>query len=146
VLDNKKRTFENGQLESVSEVIGNLKRLKIDARMYSKRKDELQDTVQRLMESAVSFSNKREDPMALEKDPLTATNAQAPLWVPDISRNNCMVCEIAFSFVRRRHHCRGCGRLLCSDCSRWKIPMPNFGFFDPQKSCQECYKKFSSQF
>lgn len=40
----------------------------------------------------------------------------APYWVPDTQSNKCMRCAIKFSIIRRRHHCRACGQLLCSNC------------------------------
>lgn len=141
----QKRTFENGQLESVSEVVENLRRLKMDAKMYSRRKDELHDTVKRLIEAA-SSTLRRDDPMVLGQDPLMTSAVQAPLWVPDQSRTNCMVCNQSFSFMRRKHHCRGCGRLLCNDCTPHRISMPRIGFFQPERACTECFKKYSSEF
>ena len=49
----------------------------------------------------------------------------APRWVPDNEKNNCMICERPFkSVLRRKHHCRKCGRLVCGDCSR-KRTFPN---------------------
>jgi Ca2+-binding EF-hand superfamily protein len=53
-------------------------------------------------------------------------------WVPDGCSNVCMQCAVGFWLLRRRHHCRGCGWLLCDDCSSYKQPLstiitPNFG-------------------
>ncbi|XP_058467089.1 zinc finger FYVE domain-containing protein 9 [Malaya genurostris] len=39
-----------------------------------------------------------------------------PFWVPDNSTNFCMQCNNKFSLIKRRHHCRACGQLLCSAC------------------------------
>lgn len=36
-------------------------------------------------------------------------------WRKDESRTACSYCHKPFSFVRRRHHCRRCGDLFCSD-------------------------------
>jgi hypothetical protein len=40
-------------------------------------------------------------------------------WVPDCFADNCMLCEEEFSFFFRRHHCRSCGIVICSNCSEW---------------------------
>lgn len=40
-------------------------------------------------------------------------------WVPDCLADNCMLCEEEFSFFFRRHHCRSCGIVICSECSEW---------------------------
>lgn len=36
-----------------------------------------------------------------------------PTWVPDELAPQCMACSAAFTVVRRRHHCRNCGK-VCS--------------------------------
>ena len=34
-----------------------------------------------------------------------------PQWIPDEQTTHCMSCKVAFTFVRRRHHCRNCGKV-----------------------------------
>jgi len=36
----------------------------------------------------------------------------APVWVPDASAPRCMHCDCRFTFTRRRHHCRACGKVM----------------------------------
>ena len=38
-----------------------------------------------------------------------------PIWIPDAK--TCMRCGRGFSWRRRRHHCRLCGRCVCASCS-----------------------------
>jgi hypothetical protein len=40
-----------------------------------------------------------------------------PVWIPDGKTNECMRCGKLFGWRRRRHHCRLCGRCVCSACS-----------------------------
>ena len=39
------------------------------------------------------------------------------LWVDDNKETNCFGCKTFFNMFRRKHHCRGCGRIFCSNCS-----------------------------
>lgn len=40
-------------------------------------------------------------------------------WVLNNSMSVCMSCEHSFKFlVRRKHHCRACGNLICYKCSK----------------------------
>ena len=39
----------------------------------------------------------------------------APVWISDDSVSMCMGCMTHFSFSRRRHHCRGCGKVINTD-------------------------------
>lgn len=42
----------------------------------------------------------------------------APRWVPDYEASVCRLCDEPFTFCVRRHHCRACGQVICSACSR----------------------------
>lgn len=50
-----------------------------------------------------------------------------PFWVPDNSTNFCMQCNLKFSLIKRRHHCRACGQLLCSACCCLKAKLEYLG-------------------
>ena len=39
------------------------------------------------------------------------------LWSQDAEHRECEGCDQLFSPVVRRHHCRGCGKVLCSQCA-----------------------------
>jgi FYVE/RhoGEF/PH domain-containing protein 5/6 len=39
------------------------------------------------------------------------------IWIPDGKTTSCMRCGRTFGWRRRRHHCRLCGRCVCSTCS-----------------------------
>lgn len=50
-------------------------------------------------------------------DPESCDNSNHENWIPDELSDKCLMCHSEFnSMVRRRHHCRSCGLLLCGQC------------------------------
>uniref|UniRef100_A0A1A8E6V1 FYVE-type domain-containing protein n=1 Tax=Nothobranchius kadleci TaxID=1051664 RepID=A0A1A8E6V1_NOTKA len=47
----------------------------------------------------------------------------APLWVPDSQAPVCMKCDVKFTFTKRRHHCRACGKVFCAACCSVKCKL-----------------------
>jgi hypothetical protein len=45
-------------------------------------------------------------------------------WVPSEQVLTCYGCGLAFSFLKRRHHCRLCGRVFCNDCTGYSAQIP----------------------
>ena len=45
-------------------------------------------------------------------------------WQNDYSVTDCPHCQGAFSFLNRKHHCRACGLVVFSQCSKHKSPLP----------------------
>jgi len=43
-----------------------------------------------------------------------------PVWVPDNQTKICMLCASTFTVVKRRHHCRNCGKIFCANCTSKK--------------------------
>ncbi|CAG5957802.1 unnamed protein product [Menidia menidia] len=43
--------------------------------------------------------------------------SKAPIWIPDLRATMCMICTCEFTITWRRHHCRGCGKVVCQSCS-----------------------------
>ncbi|XP_007121439.2 zinc finger FYVE domain-containing protein 26 isoform X10 [Physeter macrocephalus] len=64
-------------------------------------------------------------------------------WVPDESESTCMVCcRERFTMFNRRHHCRRCGRLVCSSCSTKKMVVEGCRE-NPTRVCDQCYSYFN---
>uniref|UniRef100_A0A1A8FH41 FYVE-type domain-containing protein n=1 Tax=Nothobranchius korthausae TaxID=1143690 RepID=A0A1A8FH41_9TELE len=59
----------------------------------------------------------------LSKDQGGALGEVAPLWVPDAEAQVCMKCGVKFTFTKRRHHCRACGKVFCALCSNLKFKL-----------------------
>ncbi|KAF6352835.1 zinc finger FYVE-type containing 26 [Rhinolophus ferrumequinum] len=64
-------------------------------------------------------------------------------WVPDENESICMVCcRERFTMFNRRHHCRRCGRLVCSSCSTKKMVVEGCRE-NPTRVCDQCYSYFN---
>ena len=37
--------------------------------------------------------------------------------------------------------CRACGQVFCRDCTKQKIPLPQFGYMNPERVCENCYQR-----
>ncbi|XP_049909771.1 zinc finger FYVE domain-containing protein 16 [Epinephelus moara] len=49
--------------------------------------------------------------------------SRQPAWVPDSEAPNCMNCYQRFTFTKRRHHCRACGKVYCAGCCNRKCKL-----------------------
>jgi hypothetical protein len=68
-------------------------------------------------------------------------------WLPDDAAAVCMSPSCAsdksgepmkFSFVKRRHHCRRCGHIFCSDCSSGRVVIVDSGEDKAHRVCTAC--------
>ncbi|XP_066574404.1 lateral signaling target protein 2 homolog isoform X2 [Amia ocellicauda] len=62
-----------------------------------------------------------------------------PDWVPDEACSYCTACKAPFTVIRRKHHCRSCGKIFCSRCSSHCAPLPRYGQVKPVRVCTHCY-------
>ncbi|XP_067893234.1 zinc finger FYVE domain-containing protein 9 [Heterodontus francisci] len=81
-------------------------------------------------------------PGALRK-PFTTLGDVAPVWVPDSQAPNCMKCELKFTFTKRRHHCRACGKVFCAACCSLKCKL---SYMDMKEArvCVTCHSVLTS--
>ncbi|KAM6056581.1 lateral signaling target protein 2 homolog isoform 2-T2 [Chlamydotis macqueenii] len=62
-----------------------------------------------------------------------------PEWVPDSACSQCSACRLPFTLLRRRHHCRSCGKIFCARCSPHTAALPHYGHLKPVRVCTHCY-------
>ena len=62
----------------------------------------------------------------------------APVLQPSSSSSSCSSCHVEWSLVVRRHHCKRCGRLTCSQCSSKRVVLPSRNN-KPLRVCLSCY-------
>lgn len=68
-----------------------------------------------------------------------------PVWVPDSVSKECMICSVKFTAFVRKHHCRRCGRVICSACSPHRLAqsVPAHTAVETKKlerTCTDCFK------
>jgi len=81
--------------------------------------------------SKVSPTNNRID---------SPTPNRKPSWIPDKEVSDCNLCHFPFTTLRRRHHCRQCGKIYCNACSSKRVKIPEFGYFSPVRICDICFQ------
>ncbi|XP_072283613.1 zinc finger FYVE domain-containing protein 26 isoform X2 [Pyxicephalus adspersus] len=65
-------------------------------------------------------------------------------WIPDDTEVTCMVCKNErFTMFNRRHHCRRCGRVVCSSCSMKKMVVEGCRE-NPARVCDQCHSYCST--
>lgn len=47
-------------------------------------------------------------------------------WTPDDEVENCARCDLSFSVLNRKHHCRSCGKIFCASCSAHNGSIPSY--------------------
>jgi len=62
----------------------------------------------------------------------------AAVWIPDDQTSRCMSCRREFNMIRRRHHCRRCGDIVCGDCSKNKAIVPGVNKEKEVRICDPC--------
>ena len=45
-------------------------------------------------------------------------------WKKDSEFEGCQTCSRPYTLVHRRHHCRSCGGVFCSKCTKFRIDLP----------------------
>ncbi|XP_037922390.1 rabankyrin-5 [Hermetia illucens] len=64
---------------------------------------------------------------------------QLPQESPWATSDMCQECGTKFTITMRKHHCRHCGRILCSRCSNNDVPIIKFGIYKPVRVCTVCF-------
>eukprot|EP00736_Rhodelphis_marinus_P003126 Rmarinus@m.24748 len=61
-------------------------------------------------------------------------------WESDENCKNCEYCGVGFGYFKRKHHCRRCGKVFCSACTRHRMCLPP-KFKKPERVCDICFRE-----
>jgi len=62
----------------------------------------------------------------------------APVWILDEAATQCMRCDVDFGYIVRKHHCRNCGAVVCSNCSAYTAIVAGVDKHKEVKVCNVC--------
>ncbi|KAF8463148.1 FYVE zinc finger-domain-containing protein [Kalaharituber pfeilii] len=71
------------------------------------------------------------DPLQTQPRVALGQTPYVPEWQPDHLVRNCPICDSAFTLFFRRHHCRKCGRVVCAQCSSYRLTLPSSAVVRP---------------
>lgn len=62
-------------------------------------------------------------------------------WIADHDVKSCMSCDVTFGTLKRKHHCRACGQVVCNKCSQHKLKIPELAGAEKKGSrvCASCF-------
>uniref|UniRef100_A0A671QRF8 Zinc finger FYVE domain-containing protein 9-like n=1 Tax=Sinocyclocheilus anshuiensis TaxID=1608454 RepID=A0A671QRF8_9TELE len=79
------------------------------------------------MEASLVSGRRKGSLGALPVQRCSSLGTTAPQWVPDSQAPACMKCGSKFSFTKRRHHCRACGKVFCVACCDLRFRLTHLG-------------------
>lgn len=62
-------------------------------------------------------------------------------WEKDSGVQFCPICTEKFTQLRRKHHCRRCGRIFCGKCANKVWILPQIDKKNPSRVCDLCYSQ-----
>ena len=76
---------------------------------------------------------------------MDATVNVAPVWTQDGHSSQCTFCNTSFTMMRRRHHCRSCGSVVCGDCSTRRLRLTHVNEKKAVRVCDKCYANLKDE-
>jgi FYVE/RhoGEF/PH domain-containing protein 5/6 len=71
------------------------------------------------------------------------TGIIAPIWAPDKTVLFCPSCDVEFSIIKRKHHCRSCGTIVCNKCSLNRFELSHVDANNMVRVCDNCFDDLS---
>ncbi|CAH0714498.1 unnamed protein product, partial [Brenthis ino] len=73
-----------------------------------------------------------------------AKGGPADHWIRDDTAPYCTQCQVRFTALERRHHCRECGAVFCGRCSRYEAPVRRLRALRPVRVCRRCHDQIQA--
>eukprot|EP01063_Lacrimia_lanifica_P007216 TRINITY_DN1457_c1_g1_i1.p1 TRINITY_DN1457_c1_g1~~TRINITY_DN1457_c1_g1_i1.p1 ORF type:complete len:286 (+),score=60.20 TRINITY_DN1457_c1_g1_i1:48-860(+) len=74
--------------------------------------------------------------------PTVVITRNHPSWQPDSAAFSCAACYSSFTLFLRRHHCRGCGQVLCHKCCHKRSSQT--AVWNQHRICTKCDQRITS--
>ena len=128
-----KDIFKRSSLSSKPEINANSFKQRTSLQSFGTSPSSFNQKNNKLTLASMSMFENDEDSFTMPLVPPTKEQ-----WIKDELVNECMVCNTErFTLLNRRHHCRRCGRIVCSNCSKNLTLINEI----PQRTCDDCYKQ-----
>lgn len=122
-------------VESIDELLRHYARKSLDFRVVTHLVTKLKPSEAGSLKSSSSFAG--DTPHRSFVMPEDVPTKQE--WVQNTEVTECMCCSnVLFSMFNRRHHCRRCGRVVCSACSKKRMIVHNYGDI-LVRVCLDCF-------
>jgi len=108
--------------------------------VYTKTFDEKVNWLVILQNSIVEYKKKKKTLITEETTDTNGPVIKAPVWIPDENAECCHLCLKKFHLLRRKHHCRVCGYVICEQCSENKLLVQNISR-NKVRVCNDCFVK-----
>ncbi|KAK6634723.1 hypothetical protein RUM43_012125 [Polyplax serrata] len=95
--------------------------------------EKLQGAIEEHIKKQKTFTN-----VKIEMNHAFKLGKEAPVWVPDSKVTMCQICTAEFTALFRRHHCRGCGKVVCRNCGSNQAPL-QYTNFKADRVCDQCF-------
>lgn len=74
-------------------------------------------------DEAVSSAIQQPTESLTSNEPIRLPGTYPPEWLPDTEADSCMTCDCQFTLIKRRHHCRACGKIFCGECCKFRAKL-----------------------
>lgn len=79
-----------------------------------------------------------------EEDNIPHIRQEPPTWVPDSDVTHCSSCVETFTLLKRKHHCRYCGKIFCQNCTGKTAVLTFTKTRSPVRVCDSCHSQYTS--